>query len=645
MGCVALALVAALPARGATQFRFDELASWEALNQQYLADGVVFGPESETWNVVTPDAAEWPVPSPPNVAAVLFDASGEIQFPTPVAGVSARFMTSGSQVRVTAFSPAGVVLDVRVLSSPPFATVLYTFAASNTRIGKVLVEGTPTLWGMDDLAVDRGAPPVTGAHVDGTSGANGWYRSSVTVTLRAGDPNGDAVTAVHYAIDGGADVVTPGPDAAFTLPTEGEHQVSYYAVDSTGMVEAATLLPLKLDSVAPVVNVASPVATDYVQGDPIAVTVAASDALSGVATTNLDIDGTAVSSGQTLTSLAAGPHLLTAEARDLAGNSTTRTVAFQVVVPDPGVPPVTTSTLDGTVGENGWYRSAVTVRLSATDPDGDAIAGIHYSLDGGAEITTAAATVSFPLATDGEHVVRYHAVDARGTVEAETVQTVRVDGAAPAVTVASPTASSYPADATVTVAAAASDVVSGVSETHLDIDGVAVTTGQAVTGLAAGTHLFTATARDTAGNVAARQVSFTVAAPTPAPEPTPTPNPTSAPFSVSGGGTGRVNGRPVVVSLWARRNAAGQTTGQLVYKELTGGLRVHCEPINSVERTSTGLRIGGTGVKRQTARSETRCTVGFEVRFLAGRRDAFTLQVDGVVLRAGRLTHGHFVAR
>jgi hypothetical protein len=333
MGCVTLALAATLPARGATQIHFDELTAREALYSQYLAQGVVFGPDEERWTVVASGSPEWPAPSPPNVAAVLYDSDAEVQFLDPVAGVSARFVTGGTTLQVTAYSEGGVVLDVRTVSSPPGGSVLYLFAANNSRVARLRIEGTPSLWGLDDLTLDPGAPPVTAAHVDGTAGANGWYRSAVTMHLAAGDPNGDAVVAVHYSIDGGADVTTAGAVADFDVTTPGQHVLSYYAVDASGMAEAPNTLPLKLDWTEPILNLSSPTSTQYPQGSPVTVTADASDALSGLSTSQLDVDGTPVTSGQSLTGLAVGPHTCTLEGRDMAGNSATRQVSFVVIEP------------------------------------------------------------------------------------------------------------------------------------------------------------------------------------------------------------------------------------------------------------------------------------------------------------------------
>jgi hypothetical protein len=46
---------------------------------------------------------------------------------------------------------------------------------------------------------------------------------------------------------------------------------------------------------------------------------------------------------------------------------------------------VTTASLSGPAGRNGWYVGGVEVTLSATDPDGaDDIAATRYTVDGGA---------------------------------------------------------------------------------------------------------------------------------------------------------------------------------------------------------------------------------------------------------------------
>src|SRR5207244_11180681 len=77
------------------------------------------------------------------------------------------------------------------------------------------------------------SPPVTTLNMAGTLGANGWYISSVAVTLQATSPNGGTIS-IAYSIDGGASA-TYGQ--TFTLPAR-RHTVTYQSRDRAGDVEA-----------------------------------------------------------------------------------------------------------------------------------------------------------------------------------------------------------------------------------------------------------------------------------------------------------------------------------------------------------------------------------------------------------------------
>jgi hypothetical protein len=61
-----------------------------------------------------------------------------------------------------------------------------------------------------------------------------------------------------------------------------------------------------------------------------------------------------------------GRHDLAFHAVDLGDNAEAQqqTVAFAI----DATPPVTTASVEGTTGANGWYRPAVTVALTALDP-------------------------------------------------------------------------------------------------------------------------------------------------------------------------------------------------------------------------------------------------------------------------------------
>ena len=66
------------------------------------------------------------------------------------------------------------------------------------------------------------------------NGKNGWYITSVNVTLVATDPDGDAIAYTKYRIDGGGWVTYT---SSFTITSDGEHLLEYYSVDNKGNLE------------------------------------------------------------------------------------------------------------------------------------------------------------------------------------------------------------------------------------------------------------------------------------------------------------------------------------------------------------------------------------------------------------------------
>jgi len=163
-------------------------------------------------------------------------------------------------------------------------------------------------------------------------------------------------------------------------------------------------------------------------------------------------------------------------------------------------PPATTATPSGTVGDNGWWRSAVTVDLTAADA-GCGLQGIQYRVDDGTWQPYAG-----PVAVSGEgvHVVEYFSTDVGGN--AEPVQRLRV----PIDTVPPATSSALSGLAgnggwwrsAVTISLTAADATSGLGETWYQVDGSgwqAYIEPVAVAG--DGMHTFGYRSADLAGNV------------------------------------------------------------------------------------------------------------------------------------------------
>jgi hypothetical protein len=153
----------------------------------------------------------------------------------------------------------------------------------------------------------------------------------------------------------------------------------------------------------------------------------------------------------------------------------------------------------GTLGNNGYWRSNVSVELTATD-DCTNVEDIFYTVDGG---STQTYSTSFIVAGDGAHTVTYWAVDFAGNIETTNSLTINIDTIPPVTTEALAGTAGlngwWISDVNVTLSAV--DNFSGVFETTYILDGGAV---QVYTGAILitgdGEHTLQFSSEDMAGN-------------------------------------------------------------------------------------------------------------------------------------------------
>jgi hypothetical protein len=355
----------------------------------------------------------------------------------------------------------------------------------------------------DSVKIDTVKPTTT----DGLD-SNGWYTSaSVSVTLTGGDAT-SGVAATYYTIDGGGQQTYAG--SAFSVSGEGTHHIVFWSVDTAGNTEAARSDSFRIDSV-------KPTTTDSVSGTPgsngwytsasVGVTLAASDATSGVVGTYYAIDGGSQHTyvGNPFSVSGEGAHRIAFWSVDAAGNA-------EVVKTDniniDTVKPVTTDSLSGTQGSKNWYTSAsVSVTLTASDAI-SGVAATYYTLDGGGQQTYAGA---FAVSGEGSHKVTFWSVDAAGNTEAAEADSFKIDSVKPATTDSlSGTlgSSGWYTSASVSVTLTASDATSGVAATYYTLDGGARQTyaGSAFAVSGEGTHHITFWSVDAAGNAETAQL-------------------------------------------------------------------------------------------------------------------------------------------
>ena len=208
--------------------------------------------------------------------------------------------------------------------------------------------------------------------------------------------------------------------------------------------------------------------------------------------------------------LAEGPNTIFARATDTAGNTETAniTVTVDTVVPMTSFNPV------GILGESGWYRSAVTVTLTASDLTSD-VTSTAYRIDGGGWQEYAS---PFTVEGDGVQTVEYNSTDVAGNEEMVNSFEVKIDTTPPTLSIPSPAAGTFLPTADVEVTWTATDVTSGIDHFEVVIDGgipipvalPATATSHNFTGVPDGARTVTITAFDVAGNSVILSVDLTV---------------------------------------------------------------------------------------------------------------------------------------
>lgn len=168
-------------------------------------------------------------------------------------------------------------------------------------------------------------------------------------------------------------------------------------------------------------------------------------------------------------------------------------------------------------------RGVVTVAVTATDNVG--VDHVEFYVAGMLQATDSLAPFSFQwdttAGTDGTKSLTAKAYDAAGNSATSAAVSVTVsnasDSTAPTVTISSPSNGATIGNKNVKVSASASDA-NGIASMQLLLDGVVVASSTGSTSISyawnarkatAGTHTFTATARDPSGNTGTRSITVT----------------------------------------------------------------------------------------------------------------------------------------
>lgn len=285
--------------------------------------------------------------------------------------------------------------------------------------------GTPTL-----IQIDQSPPTLIVVTSGGIAGRGGWYIAGPIDVTATGSDATSGLESVQYSLNGNA---TQDGDQV-EISVDGRHTVQFFATDVAGNRAESPIRQVWLDSQSPTF---SPTVEGTLGGggwyrpggtEPEVIVLAnPSDVLSGVASTDHRIGaGGAWTAGGSVRLKDDGVYAIEFRASDEAGNqslSAPVTVGVDVTPPDLNID------VAGVSGDNGWYRSAVTVNgISADATSG--LDRVEHRLDpvGGGGWQSGA---SFDIAGEGNHTVEFRAFDVAGNV-ATAQREVLVDSVPPA---------------------------------------------------------------------------------------------------------------------------------------------------------------------------------------------------------------------
>lgn len=367
-------------------------------------------------------------------------------------------------VTVTDANPGSLVVT---LDGAPFASGSPVTSEGDHLLMAVATDaaGNQTI-AQRQFVIDVTPPAVTlTGVVDGA-----FVSGSVTVEFSATDAR---LASLEATLDGSPLV------SGTVVVAEGLHVVRVEARDTAGNVTVATRT-FTIDLTPPVLTIAG--VSDGLETNqdlPITVTAAGADVLS------VTLDGAPFVSGSSVS--AEGPHELLAYAQDLAGNSASARVRFDLDKTPPVI--VLAGVADGAV-----LATPVTLSFSANNRR---LVAVTSSLNS----TSFAGGV---VADEGPHVWVVEAVDAAGN-RALQQRAFTLDFTPPVIAISGVT------DGLVTTSSVAIAVV--VTEPNpgtvvTTVDGAPFTSGDVVS--SEGAHLLRVVATDAAGLMAEREVRFTI---------------------------------------------------------------------------------------------------------------------------------------
>jgi hypothetical protein len=248
---------------------------------------------------------------------------------------------------------------------------------------------------------------------------------------------------------------------------------------------------IKRDATLPAATITAPAnGATYAFGQTVLASYSCTDTTSGTATCTGP-----VASGSAIDTRSGGPKTFRVTATDKAGNVKATAVSYTVA---DATPPVIAPAVSGTLGNNGWYTSNVSVTWSVSDAEST------IGTQSGCGPT------SITVDTSASGTTLTCAATSAGGTSSKSV-TIKRDATLPTATITTPAfGATYTVNQPVTASFACSDAGAGIATcTGTVANGVAINTSST------GAKTFTVTAVDQAGNLTTRGVTYSVTGSTP----------------------------------------------------------------------------------------------------------------------------------
>ncbi|MGA7194451.1 MAG: Ig-like domain-containing protein [Anaerolineales bacterium] len=291
------------------------------------------------------------------------------------------------------------------------ATASYTATSDTSNLS---ASGS-TAWKYDSIP-----PSLSSSITSGTAGANGWFTSAVTVTASASDSI-SGIASVEYSLSGGA----WQSGSSVLVSGDGTHTVQFRATNNAGLTTTGSATIVKIDTSAPTLalSASGTLGMNNWYTSNVTITANSSDSISGIASVQYSLDRGAWQAGNVATISSNGNHTIEFLATDNAGNTATASQSIKI---DQTIP-IVTFTPTGTLGQNGWYQSSVSLAIAASDSV-SGIASLQYSLDSGSTFLNYSAPLS--ISGDGIHTIQARATSNAGGAIA-TNSNVKIDTTPP----------------------------------------------------------------------------------------------------------------------------------------------------------------------------------------------------------------------